>query len=404
MSCPIPFELTPFDYLWPAKIFESPYMKFSSWSVALLVALTAFFALTALAMAQNVYFGTGGNNAGQPAGIYKSQFDEQAATLSPSKLLLELQDAGWVTKHPTLEVIYATAKSNNGPAVVSVDIGSAEAKQTAVQGTGGGQSCFITTDRTGKLLISTQYSGSAVSVFPIAEDGALQPRSQLIKHGPPSRVHKNQKSAHPHYCGISPDNRFAFVCDLGMDKIVVYKIDHDRARLEEVSKASAIAGGGPRHMKFHPQGKFALVLNELTLSVSVFRYDVDSGALTMVGTTQALTSAEKALNTFNSASEIRIHPNGKFVYSGNRGHDSITSFKFDSASGELQRNDVMPIRGAWPRNFNLSPSGEFLLAAGKDTNSVTVFKVDQETGKLQYQQHSSQFVPGPICVMFDQAK
>ena len=376
-------------------------MKLSTLSVALTIAFATFFALIAPAVAQKVYFGTGGNNAGQPAGIYVADFDEGAAKLTSAKLLMKLEGAGWVTKHPTLEVLYSTAGSNKKPAVVAVGIGAGEAKEMSTQATGGGRSCFITTDQTGKLLISTQYGGAAVSVFPIAEDGTLQPRSQLIKHREPSRVHKNQKSAHPHYCGISPDNRYALVCDLGTDKIVTYEIDHDAAELKEVSRASTVAGGGPRHMKFHPDGEYALVLNELTLSVSVFRYDAESGALTMVGTTEALTSAEKSLNTFNSASEIRIHPSGKFVYTGNRGHDSISIYQFDSTAGNLQRKDVVHARGAWPRNFNLSPSGNFLLAAGKDTNSVTIFKVDQQTGKLQYQQHSSKFVPGPICVMFD---
>ncbi len=357
--------------------------------------------MAAAAAAETVYFGTGGNNAGQPAGIYQSNFDEESGKLTQAKLATKLKGAGWVTKHPVYDVLYSTGNVNGEASVLAIDVSGSESIFLNGQETGGGKSCYITTDQTGKLLISAQYGGGSVSVFSISGDGSLGPRSQLIKHGEPSRVHKNQKSAHPHYVAISPNNRFAYVCDLGMDKIVVYEIDHNEAQLKEVSQASAIAGGGPRHMKFHPDGKFALVLNELTLSVSVFKYDAGSGSLTMVGTTEALTSAEKSLNTFNSASEIRIHPNGKFVYTGNRGHDSISIFQFDSASGELQRKDVMHTRGAWPRNFNLSPSGEFLLAAGQDTNSVTVFKVDQQTGDLQYQQHSSTFVPGPICVMFD---
>ena len=376
-------------------------MNLITWSAPLLLALATFALLIVPAIAGDVYFGTGGNNTGQPAGVYIAEFDAAAGKLSRAKLVLELERAGWVTKHPTLDVLYSTSKINGEESVTAIDITGPQAKEINGQATGGGGSCFITTDQTGKLLISTQYSGGGVSVFPIAEDGSLKSRSQLIKHGEPSRVHKHQKSAHPHYCGISPDNRFAFVCDLGMDKIVVYEIDHEEAQLKEVSQASAVAGGGPRHMKFHPSGKFALVLNELTLSVSVFRYDADSGTLTMVGTTEALTSAEKALNTFNSASEIRIHPSGKFVYTGNRGYDSISVFQFDETSGELQRTGLMHTRGAWPRNFNLSPDGEYLLAAGKDTNSVAVFNVDQQTGALQYRQHSSVFVPGPICVMFD---
>lgn len=370
---------------------------FKTLSLGLLV----FALLITTARGADVYFGTGGNNAGQPAGVYAATFDSAAGKLSPAKLVMKLKGAGWVTKHPNLGVLYSTARIKGEHSVIAIDIAGGKAQKLNSQATGGGGSCFITTDQTGKLLISTQYGGGGVSVFPIAEDGTLRPRSQYIEHGEPSRVHKNQKSAHPHYAGISPDNRFAFVCDLGMDKIVVYAIDHDAARLKEVSQASAVAGGGPRHMKFHPGGKFALVLNELTLSVSVFGYDADSGALTLVGTTEALTGEEKALNTFNSASEIRIHPGGKFVYTGNRGHDSISIFHFDDSSKQLQRQDVVNMRGAWPRNFNLSPGGEHLLAAGSDTNSVAVFEVDQQSGALAYRQHSSVFVPSPICVMFD---
>lgn len=387
-----------------ARVMKARVMKLFIWSVALASVLVTFEMVMVPAIAVDVYFGTTGNNAGQSEGIYVSEFDEADGQLKPAELAVELNGAGWVIKHPKLNVLYSTSKNNGQPSVTAIRLAAPESKAINSVATGGGGSCHITTDQTGRVLISTQYGGSAVSVFPIAEDGSLQPRSQLIKHGPPSKVHPHQKAAHPHYCGISPDNQFAFVCDLGMDKIVVYKIDHDAAQLKEVARASAVPGGGPRHMKFHPSGQFALVLNELTLSVSVFRYDADSGALTMVGTTEALTEQEKARNSFNSASEIRIHPSGKFVYTANRGHDSISVFQFDGASGQLQRKGLMHTRGAWPRNFNLSPSGEFLLVAGKDTNSVSVFSVDQQTGALQYKQHGSVFVPGPICVMFDKEK
>jgi len=376
-------------------------MNLFTWSVTFSVAIVGLAMLIVPAIAQDVYFGTGRNNAGKPEGIYVANFDEAEGKLTPAKLSLELKGAGWVTKHPTLDVLYSTANINGEHSVSAIDVSAAEARAIGSEATGGGGSCFITTDQTGNVLISTQYGGGKVSVFPLLEDGSLQPRSQLIEHGEPSRVQKNQKSAHPHYAGISPDNRFAFVCDLGMDKIVVYQIDHQAAKLKEVSQVLSIPGGGPRHMKFHPNGKFALLLNELTLSVSVYKYEAESGLLTMLGTTEALTEEEKALNTFNSASEIRIHPSGKFVYTGNRGHDSISVYQFNSVSGSLERTGLEPVRGSWPRNFNLSPSGDYLLAAGKDSNCVSVFTVNQETGGLQYLQHSPTFVPAPICVMFE---
>ncbi len=350
----------------------------------------------------DVYFGTAKNNSGKAAGVYVSRFDAVTGKLKRAKVLLELGGAGWVAKHPRLPVLYSTGDINQAGAIVAIDLSNSPAKVINSQPTGGLKACFVTPDKTGQLLISAQYGGGCVSVFPIEANGAIGPRSQLIKHRNPSRVHKNQKSVHPHYVSISPDNRFALVCDLGADKIVSYQIDLETKQLKEVSRASSVPGGGPRHMKFSRDGKFALVLNELTLSVSVFQYDADTGTLKMVDTTEALTSEEKSINTFNSASEIRIHPSGKFVYSANRGHDSITIFSFDITSGRLERVGLMPIRGSWPRNFNLSPAGDFLLAAGQNSNSISVFAINQETGTLQYVQHSSTFVPAPMCVTFAQ--
>lgn len=364
-----------------------------------LMTLMCILSLSSSGIAADVYFGTGGSSAGQPEGIYVSQFTPATGTLGPSKKVIALEDAQWICQHPTLPLLYSTGKIDGAAKIVAVDLSTPKAAIVNAQPTGGGGSCFVTTDRTGKLIISVQYGGGSVSVFPINADGSIAGRSQLIKHGPPSGVHKNQQSAHPHHVAISADNRFAWVCDLGMDKIVGYRLDIEHQKIEPVFEADAVAGGGPRHMKFHPLGKFALVLNELTLSVSVFRYDGKAGTLTRLGTTEALTVQEKASNTFNSGSEIRIHPGGKFVYSANRGHDSISVYHFNDQTGQLDRTGVVPTRGAWPRNFNLSADGRFLVAANSDTNSVSVFAIDQQTGALQYQQHSPVFVPRPICVM-----
>ena len=152
-------------------------------------------------------------------------------------------------------------------------------------------------------------------------------------------------------------------------------------------------------MKFSPDGKFAFILNELTLSVTSFAYDSEAGKLTALGTVPALSEEAKAQETFNSASEIRVHPSGKFVYSANRGHDTITVYSHDGKGG-LEVVEVEPVRGAWPRNFSLDPSGKWLLAAGKDSSTVSVFAIDQETGKLSYQRGGIIKVPTPICVLF----
>ena len=371
------------------------------------LALSFLVAAALTVGATDVYFGTTESATDNQPGIYRSKFDSKTGKLAPATMLIPLNDAGWVTMHPSLSVIYATGAGEMRPEIVAVfldeagELSKGPLGQFAASSNPGGSSTFIVTDRTGKLLISAQYSGSSVSVFPIGDDGKIGKCSQVIRHDNPSGVHANQEAAHPHHVAISPDNRFALVCDLGMDSIVVYAIDVEEKKLTKVSQTASVPGGGPRHMKFHSGGKFALVLNELTSSVSVFSFNSETGALTMVGTTAALTEEEMAENSFNSASEIRIHPAGKFVYTANRGHDSISSYQFDSETGELKRTGLVSVRGAWPRNFNLSPVGDFLLAACRDTNCVTVFDVDQQTGALTYRQNSSTFVPAPICVTFD---
>ena len=153
-------------------------------------------------------------------------------------------------------------------------------------------------------------------------------------------------------------------------------------------------------MKFH--GDYAYVLNELALSVTSFRYD-GAGGMTQLSTTPALPEETKAQETFNSASEIIVHPSGKFVYSANRGNDSITAYQVDLATGRLDVLEVEPIRGAWPRNFNMDPSGRWLLVAGKDSNTISIFSIDQETGKLAYPTKRIYSVPSSICVLFGTA-
>jgi 6-phosphogluconolactonase len=184
-----------------------------------------------------------------------------------------------------------------------------------------------------------------------------------------------------------------------MDKVVIYRLDVDRVDLKPHGFGQVPAGGGPRHMKFHTGGKFIYVLNELELSVTAFAYDADRGMMTALQTIRTVPEQEKAKETFVSASEIRVHPTGKFVYAANRGHDTITAFRIDQDSGKLTQVECEPIRGSWPRNFNIDPTGRWLLAAGRDSNTLAVFEIDAETGELTYTR-TMVMVPTPICVLF----
>ena len=152
-------------------------------------------------------------------------------------------------------------------------------------------------------------------------------------------------------------------------------------------------------MKFHPNGKNIYVLNELALSVTVFDYKPDTGTMIAKQTIPTVAAELLEKETFKSASEIRVHPSGKFVYSANRGHDTITAFRVDPTTNELSVIEVEPVRGATPRNFNLDPSGRWLLAAGQDSHTLASFAVNTETGELTYNR-SNVTAPSAICVLF----
>ncbi len=226
-------------------------------------------------------------------------------------------------------------------------------------------------------------------------------RSQLIKHSGGSKVAKGrQDKPHPHWTGYSPDGRFAFVPDLGMDQVVIYKVGDDGQSIEAHGFGQALPGAGPRHMRFSVDGKFVYLLNELALSVSTFSYDADAGSMELLTTTPSLSEEAKRKEAFNSASEILVHPNGRFVYSGNRGNDSVTVYHAAPETGRLDVREVEPIRGSWPRNINLDPSGNWLLAAGQHSNTVSVFAIGKDDGELQFQTEGVASVPRAICIVF----
>ncbi len=360
--------------------------------------ITLFFLQTATWAQEgrtvDVWFGTAANKLELKEGVYSASFSQDAAHLSKPTLLYEMPDAGWV--HVGSKAIYSTGTVDGQPSVVSF-LPSADLHSESL---GSGSSCFVTLDRTETILISAQYGAGSVAVFPVNDDGSLGKQSQYIQHEGGSGIRNQQQSPHPHYVAISPDNRFAFVPDLGLDQLVVYHIDLGAKKLLPCGRVDVAPGGGPRHMKFHPSGNYAFVLNELALAITVFRYDSRDGSMQKIETIPTLSASEKNENRSNSGSEIRVHPSGKSVYAANRGHDSISCFTFDEQTGKLARSQVAPIHGSWPRNFALSPAGDKMLVAGRDSNSVTIFQVNGARGTLQYWQHGSVFVPAPICVAF----
>lgn len=356
-------------------------------------------ALATAVQAKNidVYFGTGNQGS---EGIYSAVFDTDTGRLGPAQLAAQIGAPGFLALHPNGQTLYAvSAAGEPGVAAFSID-GNGKLILLNRQPIGDGDAAHVSVHRSGKFLLTAQYGGGSVALFPLSDDGSVLQRAQLIKHqGGSGVVGNRQDSPHPHWTGYSPDGRFAFVPDLGLDQIVIYRVNEKEPSLQYHGVAQSIAGGGPRHMRFSSDGRYIFLLNELSLSVTTFAYNPVQGTAERLTTTPALSEAVKATEAFNSASEILVHPNGEFVYSANRGHDSITVYHADPA-GILEVNEVEPIRGSWPRNINLDPKGKWLLAAGAHSNTISVFAVDPQNGELTFQTYGVISVPNPICILF----
>ena len=348
----------------------------------------------------DVWIGTGGGTA---KGIYHATLNTKTGKISATDLAAEIGRPGFLAMHPKGTHLYAVGTLDE-PCVAAYKIEGKlnNAKLTFVNSIaiGDGGAAHIAIDPTGSMILTAQYGGGSTAAFSVNKDGSLKERTGLVEHkGGSNVVGARQKASHAHWAGFSPDNRFGFVPDLGLDKVVIYKVDPKTAKITPHGAGILPPGAGPRHMKFHTTGRWAYVLHELDLAVTVYDYNADAG--TMQAKQTILTVPKDELDDLKakSCSEIRVHPNGKFVYAANRGHDTITAFRINQDTGELKVIEREHVRGATPRNFNLDPSGRWLIAAGQQSHNLAVFEVNQDTGELIYNV-SNVPSPAPICILF----
>jgi 6-phosphogluconolactonase len=371
----------------------------------LFITLLALCSVIANAGSVVAWIGTSAGGSGNALGIYRTEMDLSSGKLTEPTLAAEVGSPGFLAMHPNGRVLYAACQLSDGQgggiAAFAIDETSSSLSLINTQPTGDGGAAHLTVDHSGRLLFSGQYGGGSVAAFPLNEDGTIGDRSQLVEHEGSGPNKSRQEGPHPHWVGVDPTNEFLMVPDLGVDRVVIYRIDHEKARISRHGEGVCPTGGGPRHFKFHPCGKWAYVVNELIMAVTVFEYDSAEGTLNSIQTIPAL--PEYYREGFNSSSEIRLHPSGRFVYTANRGHDSITVFAVSAETGRLRFVEREAIRGAMPRNFNLDPSGEWLIAAGKDSNTLSSFIVNQDSGGLLFSRHLAT-CPTPMCVVFQQTK
>ncbi|MFI5341160.1 MAG: lactonase family protein [Candidatus Methylomirabilales bacterium] len=264
--------------------------------------------------------------------------------------------------------------------------------------THGTDPCHVVVDTNGKCVCVANFMSGSVCVLPVLEDGSLGEASDFIQHQGSSVDPVRQRGPHAHSVTLDEANRFAFVPDLGLDRLMVYKFDPKRGTLEanEVPWIKMKPGAGPRHLAFHPSGRYAYLINELDCTVAALSYDGGKGTFKELQTIPTLPEGFRGEST---CGDIQVSPSGAYVYASNRGHDSMVIYKIDQGTGALTCIGHAPTQGKTPRHFGIDPTGRFLLAANQDTDTIVTFRIDPHTGKPKPTGHATQ-VPTPVCVKF----
>jgi 6-phosphogluconolactonase len=350
------------------------------------------------------FFGTYTPAGGASRGIYAARLDPATGMLGAPVLAAETANPTFLAWHPSGRTLYALGESGSvngkpGGALVSFRFDATTGTLTRLntEPTGSIGLAHVAVDATGRAAVAISYHGGQVASFPILSDGSLGARTTIIAHtGRPGPNTKRQDKAHPHCATVSPDNRFVYVPDLGLDRIFHYRLDADAATLSPVGETASAPGAGPRHSRFSADGRFLYVINELNGTIEVFSTDTPADTLTRVQTVGTLPAG---FTGENICAEIRLSPDGGFVYGSNRGHDSIAVFARDAVTGRLNLVEIVPTGGKHPRNFNLSPDGRWLVCANKDSDNVKVFARDAATGRLACTPQTLA-LPQAVCVLF----
>lgn len=354
-----------------------------------------------------VYFGT--YTKAPSKGIYRSTLDVATGKLSPAELAVEARDPAFLAVHPGGHVLYAIDESSDpaktpqqGVSAYALDPKSGALTLLNQQSAGGPGPCHLTVDAEGRCVLVANYSGGSAAALALASDGRLSPPAPAQQHRGSSVNAARQKEPHAHEIVVSPDNRYALVPDLGIDRVMVYRLEAAKASLAPAGSAALPPGSGPRHLAFLPTGPYVYVINEMLCTLAAFRYDAAHGELKDLQSVSTLPVGEAVQKGYSTA-EIVAHPSGKFIYGSNRGHNSIAVFAVEARTGRLTLVEHQSTRGKTPRHFAIDPTGTWLLAENQDSGTVVVFRIDSATGKLTPTGQALD-VPSPVCAVFVRAR
>ncbi|HOT91533.1 MAG TPA: lactonase family protein [Anaerolineae bacterium] len=350
-----------------------------------------------------VYVGTY-TYRGDSKGIYLYRLDMTTGALIPSGVAAETVNPSFLAAAPQRRYLYAVnetmtfeGQSGGGLSAFAIEPQTGMLTFINSQCTHGGAPCHVSVDQTGHFVYVANYMGGNVAVFPVRGDGGLEPASDVVQHSGSGVNPQRQEGPHAHSINPDPTNRYAFVADLGIDRLMAYRLDLANGKLipHTTLWLEVAAGAGPRHLAFHPNGKYAYLMTEMGSTIIALAYDAAQGTLTALQTVPALPENFAGHST---GADIHVAPSGKFLYASNRGHDSLVIYAIDPATGWLTYVGHAPTQGQTPRNFAIDPTGTYLFVANQDSDTMVTFTIDPQTGHLTPTGHVTH-VPMPVCVL-----
>lgn len=336
-------------------------------------------------------------------GLYVFEFDRKNVRLQLIQTIFDRLSPTFQAVHPDLPVLYSASRHQVTGDSDHHTIGAYRIDQTtgmlslineqSVLGLG---PAHVSVDPLGSFVFVSNYTTGNVAMLPVRDDGSLDEASDLVQHDGSSVHPTRQQRAHAHAADPSPDGRFLYVSDLGMDRIMIYEIDRQQRALVPASQPwfSSTPGAGPRHLTFRPDGAFAYLAEELTSTVAVLRVDGETGALEQI---QGISMLPEDFGGSNTAADIHVSPDGRYLYASNRGHDSIVQYSIDESTGELSLAGHESTVGEHPRNFMMDVTGELVFVANRDSNHIVIFRRDAKTGALEFTGVEVE-VPRAVCV------
>jgi 6-phosphogluconolactonase len=363
----------------------------------IITALLPFVSIYSFGQNDNYYLYIGTYTRATSEGIYVYQFNSKTGDLKPISIT-KGTNPSFLAISPDQHFLFSLA-GNKADSVKAYNIEKPSHQLKLINAQSLAESfgaCHLEVDKTGRWLIVGNYLSGSISVLPIRSDGMIDAVTQTIKHEGKSIDSVRQQSPHVHSINIAPNNKDIFVPDLGTDKIMTYNLNAETGKLTsaQVPFTSAQPGSGPRHFVFHPNGKFAYVIQEMSATITGFNY---KGSV--LKSFQTVENLPADYTGRKWAADIHISPDGKFLYGSNRSHESLVIFSVDKKTGKLTFVGRESVHGKTPRNFAIDPTGNFIVVANQDSDNITIYKRNKSTGKLTYINKEIK-ISQPVCLKF----